>query len=184
MKIQNNDLRIIDNNWIGLFKTSLFLFWIVLIIAFLKEGFEVPHDKYDKRAFYFTIYFLVPIFTSSAIYYLNILIKSIFLDESKIVLSQSRVLFFKKLELPTHDILGIEIKNGNSSTIFFKFKNNIIKKVETLGLKKFEGSWIEPPYNQFMPSSPYGKNAHKIAYNISKKYNIPFESEFINQPSP
>lgn len=163
----------ISNTWLNLIKTSLILFWAVIALGILKEGASVPTEASEKRAYFFMFFFVVPFFTSVAIYYLNVLIKNIDFENTKIVIVKSRFFSSKTIEISVSKIKEIKMKSEGSTSLFFILNNEENIKIDLLGLKDSEGRLIEPPYNQYMPSHPTVKNAYKIAYNISKKYNIP-----------
>ncbi|EQC44949.1 hypothetical protein M899_0565 [Bacteriovorax sp. BSW11_IV] len=168
------------NIWIKLIKISFVGLLLMTLIVIKNEGIDVPVDKYEKRSFYFFFFFILPSYVLFSVYYLNNLLMELCLGTDDLLVKKSSFFTYKPFSINKNSIKKIHLKNGNSTTLIIDLDKNKKLKIELLGLKEFEGQWIDPPCNQFMPSSPYGKNAHKIAYNISKKYNIPFESDFID----
>lgn len=169
------------NIWIKLIKIGIVGLILMTFLVIKIEGIDVPVDKYEKRSFYLFFFFFLPLSLLFSVYYLNNLLGEVCLDASGLLAKKSSFFTYRPFSINKNSIKRIHLKSGNSSTLIVQLDKEKNLKIELLGLKEFEGPWIEPPYNQFMPSSPYGKNAHKIAYNISKKYNIPFESEFIDK---
>lgn len=180
MKIGNCSPRVFKNNLIYWLKIGFVLFLVTLVIGLLKEGVAIPEIKSEKRAYFFLAFFVVPLLSLGTLYYLNVLIKEIILERTQILIKKSYFIFYKDITVEISMIEKMELGNGNSSTLIFLLKDKRNIKVETLGLKNFEGQWGDPSYSDFMPSNPSSKIAYKIAYNISKRYEIPFETDFIN----
>lgn len=172
--------KVKGNIWIKLFKIGFVGLVLMTFVTINIEGIYVPVDKYEKRSFYFFFFLFLPSSIIFSVYYLNNLLGELCLYESGIFAKKSSFFAYKPFRITKNSIKKIYFKNGNSSTLFVELNKDKILKVELLGLKEFQGPWIEPPYNQFMPSNPHSKNAHKIAYNISRKYIVPFQSDFID----
>lgn len=117
-------------------------------------------------------------FVAMNIYYLNVLIASIRLEEYLIV-KKANFYKYDEFKINPLDIKKIELKDGNAHFLTLIMQNGDTFKLETVGLTDFYGSWEEPVFSDYMPLNPISRNAYKIAYNFQKKYNIEFASFFI-----
>lgn len=113
--------------------------------------------------------------------YLFVFVKELKIEANSIVIV--RCPFFKDVasEVDVKDIEAVNVKSGYSTKVSLALKSGKKIRVEALYLEGFEEGWIEPPFSDYMPSEPKSRAAFKIAYNISKKYNIPFETEHIKE---
>lgn len=148
-------------------------------------------------AFYYSIYFegsavrdlilpyimVVVILMFSVImvfqYLQRVTLRLIFSEDSIRIL-KSKFLSSELISIDKDNMKKISIASGIASqfTVHLKVGDQIT--LETYGLQRFDDRWLEPPYNKYMPLAVNGRRTHKIAYNISKAFDIPLESDFIN----
>lgn len=177
-------MKVSSRTWIPRVRLSLVLGMSLLVFLLFSEHGERfltwPEEAHKKRG---NIFFYV-FFPSTLAYLLKILFSLIeTLRLSSEMIEVIKYPFLKKLsnEIDCTIVKKISINSGNSTAIFFDFDGGKPLKLEALGLTDFEGDWLEPPFSEYMPSDTKSRAAFKIAYNISKKYNIPFETEHIKE---
>ncbi|WP_417336267.1 hypothetical protein [Halobacteriovorax marinus] len=174
-------MKVVDNIFILAFRFVFIstIFSFIMLVLEQMGYFNNNPTKYDFTWF-FNFIILLPALLYFSVYYLFKLTKILKLTEDQILIIRSNFFSSKKLIINLNDISKLSIDGSQSYFIKIHLKDNTEIELFTLGLKNMDSDWIDPPFNQYMTLQTIGRVNQKIAYNISKKYNIPFDSGFID----
>lgn len=176
-----NILEIKTNLYPTFFKVASIFLIIVYIFLLYKE--ILPKESLNEMIFseYLTVAFM-PVVIFLFIRLSTQMTFRLLLNDNIIEYSKLKLIGVKSKQINTVGIESINVSKNMliGDIVNLKLKNGKKVKIQTYGLDRLIGTWQEPSFNDYMPMDQDRRNTHKIAYNISKKYNIPFESEFID----
>lgn len=178
MKYRN--LSLSKNKISGIIRLSIFGF--VSILAF----FLVNIDYESLRAVEVIIILMTSFFLIIFAWFLKQIAYELNVQADYLEAYREGIFWTLKpiFKVSKNEMKRISVRKSNSlgDDILIHLNNDDIVKFKPYGLELLnEKEWLKPNFNEYLWSHPQAQRPFIIAYNLSKLYNIPFESEFIRK---